>query len=142
MARSHGASASGVRDKLVRKDLPSNLALSLLRSQRSESHEFRRFFDSDSSQASRERLAFAVQTEQIELLSLLFSLFFSEPEISSNQSIVGNLAQYLLQSCQIDHIVAHSMKHLPRYAENDSTIAGLTQLVCLAMLQLHRSYKA
>ena len=31
------------------------------------------------------------------------------------------------------------MSHLPNYSANESTIAGLTQLVCLAMLQLHKS---
>jgi len=73
---SRSQAASPVRDKLLNKDLPNNLAKSLLRSQGGDRHEFRRFFDSDSSQASRERLAFALQAEQIEILSLLFSILF------------------------------------------------------------------
>lgn len=41
---------SNVRDKLVRRDLAKNLSKSLLRCiQRGDYHEFRRFFDSDSS---------------------------------------------------------------------------------------------
>ena len=30
------------------------------------------------------------------------------------------------------------MSHVPQYAANESSIAGLTQLVCLAALQVHR----
>ena len=52
-----------MRDKLVRRELPSNLVKSLLRVQGSYSVEFRHFFESDSSQASFEQLAFAMQDE-------------------------------------------------------------------------------
>ena len=54
--------------KLYETHIPENLAKSLLRSQTSEQREFRRFFDSDNSQESREKLAIAVQTEQIDIL--------------------------------------------------------------------------
>ena len=91
---------SNVRDKLVRKDLAKNISKSLLRCiQRGDYHEFRRFFDSDSSQASRELLAFALQNEQIECLTILFTLFFSEHETAKDKHVIQNMAQYLHQSC-------------------------------------------
>ena len=127
--------------KLYETHIPENLAKSLLRSQTSEQLEFRRFFDSDNSQENRENLAIAVQTEQIEILKLLFTLFFKNQGLGlKNEGVVGLMINYLQDSCRIDYSQAHSMAHLPKYSANRSIIEGMTQLVCLAMVQLNVSF--
>ena len=50
------------------------------------------------------------------------------------------MINYLQDSCRIDYSQAHSMAHLPKYSANRSIIEGMTQLVCLAMVQLHESF--
>ena len=78
MSRTHSAARDLLKGKLLgRGKFPANVARSLLRCQRSESQEFGRYFD-NADGGSREQLSLAVQEEQIEMLKILFSLFYAD----------------------------------------------------------------
>lgn len=51
--------------------------------------------------------------------------------------VVDLVIEYLIQSCQLSYHTGHQMSNDPTYSANESIIAGLTQLVCFSMLQLH-----
>ena len=79
-----------------------------MRCQRSDREEFRRYLDGDSDRADREHLVFAMQEEKIDLLKLMFTLFYrDDADLSKKDDLVSDMVDYLLQSCHVDQVTAH-----------------------------------
>jgi len=38
--------------------------------------------------------------------------------VSAKEGVVASLSQYLVQSCQVDHMTVHNMSHLRQFSEN------------------------
>lgn len=106
-------SANIVKQKLVCRDMPANLAKGLLRCQ--ERGEFSRFADGEANgQSSRQNLAISIQEQKIQHLKLLFSIFYREADVSkNNDSLVASMTDYLLRSCTIDDQAYRMYAHLP-----------------------------
>ena len=62
--------------------------------------------DNDIERGSRDHLAFAVQEEKIELLKLLFTIFYSDDQITKNSDVVNTTIEYLRSSCNMDQYAA------------------------------------
>ena len=49
-----------------------------------------------------------MQEEKIDLLKLMFTLFYrDDADLSKKDELVSDMVDYLLQSCHVDQVTAH-----------------------------------